>query len=46
MQKNLFSKSPFTIQYILRNKIMAIILTDTCTTRYDFIDKKFAKKVY
>lgn len=46
MLKNLFFKSFFTIQYILINKIMAIILVDTCAIEYSFINKKFVKTVY
>ena len=45
MPKSLFYKSLFTIKYILRNKIIATILADTCTIRYSFIDEKFAEKV-
>lgn len=41
MAKDLFCKSPLNIQYIFRNKINAIILVDTSTTRYGFIDEKF-----
>lgn len=46
MLKNLFFKSFFTIQYILINKIMAIILVDTYATEYSFINKKFMETVY
>ena len=45
MLKDLFYKSPFTIQYILGNKIMATILANTYVTGYGFIDKKFAEIV-
>lgn len=43
---DLFYKSFFTVQCILGNKINAIILIDTCATRYSFIDEKFASIVY
>ncbi len=46
MPKDLFYESPFTIQYILGNKIKATTLADTCATRYGFIDEEFAKTVY
>lgn len=46
MPKNFFCKSFFTIQCMLGNKIMAITLANTYTTRYSFIDKKFAKTVW
>ena len=45
ISKNLFCKSPFILWYILENKIMATILADIYTTRYNFIDEKFLKKV-
>ena len=45
MPKDLFCESPFTIQCILRNKIRATILVDTCAIEYGFIDKEFAKTV-
>ena len=40
MSKDLFYENPFTIQCTLGNKIMAIILTNILTIRYDFIDKE------
>ena len=43
--KDLFCESPFTIQCTLGNKIMAITLTNTCATRYGFIDEKFVETV-
>ena len=43
--KDLFYKNLFLIYYILGNKIMAIILANTCATRYGFIDENFTKKV-
>lgn len=43
MSEDLFCRSFFTIQYILGNKINTIILIDIYTTRYGFINKKFAK---
>lgn len=46
MSKDLFYKSLFTIQYILADKIEVISLVGTYATKYDFINKKFAKKVY
>lgn len=45
MPKDLFWKSLFTIQYILADKIIVIVLANIYTTRYDFIDKKFVKIV-
>lgn len=45
MPKVLFSENQFDIQYILRNKIIAIALVNTYATRYSFINEKFAKKV-
>ena len=41
MPKDLFCMIIFTVQYILRNKINAVILVDTYATRFGFIDKKF-----
>ena len=46
MLKDLFCESPFTKEYTLGNKIMAIILTNTCVIRYNFIDKELAETVY
>lgn len=43
MPKNLFWKRLFAIKYILKNKIMAIILANTYTIRYSSIDKKFVE---
>lgn len=45
MSKDIFCESPFTIQYILENKIEAIILTDIYTIKYGFINKIFVEKV-
>lgn len=45
MLKDLFYKSLFPIQSISGNKIMALTLANTYTTRYSFIDKEFAEKV-
>lgn len=45
MLKDLFCKSLFTIKFILGNKIMVITLTNTCVTKYGFINEKFAEKV-
>lgn len=45
MLKNLFYKNLFAIQYILRNKIEAILLVDTYVTRYSFINKRFVKEI-
>ncbi len=45
MLKDLFCKSPFTIQYTLRNKIEATNLADTYDTGYSFIDKEFTETV-
>ena len=45
MPKNIFCESSFIIQYILGNKIMAIILASTCTIGYDFIDEKFVETI-
>ena len=45
MLKNLFYKSFLIIWYILGNKIKAIILIDTCITRFSFIDEKFAENI-
>lgn len=45
MLDNLFSNSLFTIKCTYKNKIKAILLANTCATRYGFIDKKFIKKV-
>ena len=45
MPKHLFCKIFLTIQYILDNKIKAIILVNTCAARYNFIEEKFAKIV-
>lgn len=41
--ENLFFESFFIVKYMLKNKINVIILVNTYTTRYSFIDKKFAK---
>lgn len=38
-KKDCFYESPFIIQYILKNKIIAIVLANTHTIKYDFIDK-------
>ena len=46
MLKNLFCKSFFTIQYILGNKIKAIILVDTYATEFNFIYEKFIEIIY
>lgn len=46
MLENLFCESLFTIQCILGNKIMIIILVNTYATRFVFIDKKFVEIVY
>ena len=43
ISKDLFCESLFIIQYILKNKIMAIILANTYATRYGFINEEFAK---
>ena len=43
ISKNLFYKSLFILQYILGNKIMAIILANIYAIRYDFINEKLAK---
>ncbi len=45
MLKDLFYESSFIIQCILKNKIMDILLADTCTTGYGFIDEEFEKTV-
>lgn len=45
MLENLFYESLFTIEYILKNKIEAILLVDTYIIEYGFINKKFAKEV-
>ena len=45
MPKDLFCESFFTVQYILKNKINAITLVDTCATWYGFINKKFIEIV-
>ena len=45
MPKDLFYKSPFTIQCTLGNKIRAITLADTCATGYGFINEEFAETV-
>lgn len=44
--KDLFYKSLYTIQYIIRNKIINRTLVNTYTTRYSFIIKKFIEKVF
>lgn len=46
MSENLFYKSFFIIQYILGNKINAIILVNIYTIRYGFINKKFSEVIY
>lgn len=46
MPKNLCCESLFTIQCILKDKIMASTLADIFTTRYSIINKEFVKKVY
>ena len=46
MSEDLFCKSFLTIQCTLENKIKAIILVDTYTTEFGFIDKKFAEIIY
>ena len=43
MPEDLFCKNSLIIQYILSNQIKAIILVDTCATRFGFIDKKFVE---
>ena len=43
MPEDLFCESLFTIQCILGKKIKAIILVDTCATRFGFINNKFAE---
>lgn len=45
MPKNLFYKSLFIIEYILKSKITAIILVNTYTDSYDFIDKEYIEKI-
>lgn len=45
MSKDLFCESFFKIQCILKNKIMAIILADTCAIKYGFINEKFEETV-
>ena len=45
MPKNLFSERSFIMQFTQRNKIMVIILTITCTTRYSFINEEFIETV-
>ena len=45
MPKNLFCESSFTIQCILRNKVKATTLADTCATRYGFINEEFLETV-
>lgn len=45
IQKDLIYESSFTIQCILENKIMAIILADICAIRYSFIDEGLAEIV-
>ena len=45
MLKDLFCKSPFTIQYTIENTIKATILADICATGYGFINEKFARTV-
>lgn len=40
-----FARVFFIIEYILRNKIVARILVNTCTIRYSFIDEKVTKIV-
>lgn len=44
--KYLFDESLFNIQYIFKNKIMAIILAHICIIRYNFISQKFIKKTF
>lgn len=46
MPKDLFCKSFFIIQCITKNIINAIILVDISTTRYGFINEKFAEIIY
>lgn len=43
MLKNLLYKNLLIIQCIQKNKIKVIILIDTYITKFDFINKKFAK---
>ena len=45
MSKDLFSKSVFTIKFILGKKIISTILANTCAIIYDFPDKQFAEKI-
>lgn len=45
MSKDLFYKSFFIVQYILKKKINAIILINIYVTGYNFIDKKFTEMV-
>lgn len=44
--KDLFYKSFHIIWYIVDYKIKAIILVDTCTIGFGFINKKFMRIVY
>ena len=46
MLEDLFCKSFFTIKCILENKIEAIILVNTCATRFGYIDVKLTKIIY
>ena len=46
MLEDLFCKSPLTIQFTLGNKIKAIILVNTCATKFSFINEKFTEIVY
>lgn len=43
MLEDLFCESFFIIQCILGDKINVIILVDTCTSGYNFIDEKFVE---
>lgn len=45
MLNDLFYESSFIIKFILRNNIKFILLTNTYTIRYGFINDKFAEKV-
>lgn len=44
MSENFFCESLFTIQYILDNKIEAILLADIYVTKYSFTDRKFREE--